>query len=95
LRALVIENFGVNQLAFQAGMSVSVLYRKMRSLTGMTINEFVKTIRLNKAKMLLESGAYQVSEVTIIGFEDVKYFSKEFTKAFGKKPNEIKKQMYG
>ncbi|ACT93169.1 histidine kinase [Dyadobacter fermentans DSM 18053] len=101
LRALVIENisdagFGVHQLAFHAGMSVSVLYRKMRSLTGMTVNEFVKTIRLNKAKTLLESGAYQVSEVaTIIGFEDVKYFSKEFTKVFGRKPNEIKKQMYG
>ncbi len=52
LRALVIENisdtsFGVDQLAFQVGMSLSVLYRKMRLLTGMTINEFVKTIRLN------------------------------------------------
>lgn len=45
--------------------------------------------------MLLESGAYQVSEVaTIVGFEDVKYFSKEFAKVFGRKPNEIKKQMH-
>lgn len=98
LRALVIENisdasFGVDQLALQVGMSLSVLYRKMRLLTGMTINEFVKTIRLNKAKKLLEIGVYQVNEVaTMVGFEDSKYFSKEFRKAFGKTPVEVKRQ---
>ncbi|GAA4442481.1 two-component regulator propeller domain-containing protein [Ravibacter arvi] len=98
LKSLVTENisdpgFGVNELARHAGMSVSVLYRKMRSLTGMTINEFVKTIRFHEAKRLLESGVYQVGEVaTLIGFEDTKYFSREFVKIFGQKPNEIKKQ---
>ncbi len=101
LRVLVIENmsnsgFGVDELAVQAGMSMSVLYRKMRSLTGMTVNEFLKTIRLNEAKKLLESGVYHVSEVaTIIGFEDAKYFSKEFRKVFGKTPNDIKKRIPG
>jgi len=101
LRGLLIENisdpnFGVNELAVQIGMSTSVLYRKMRSLTGMTINEFVKTIRFHEAKKLLESGVYQVGEVALlIGFEDVKYFSREFTKVFGKKPKEIKRQNVG
>ncbi len=99
LKNLVIDhisdvNFGVNELAFEAGTSVSVLYRKLRSLTGMTINEFVKTLRLNEAKKLLESGVYNVSDVaTIVGFEDPKYFSKEFRKVFGKTPTEIKKQI--
>jgi signal transduction histidine kinase/ligand-binding sensor domain-containing protein/CheY-like chemotaxis protein/methylphosphotriester-DNA--protein-cysteine methyltransferase len=99
LRSSVIENlsdpnFGVSELAFQVGMSTSVLYRKMRSLTDMTVNEFVKTIRLNEAKKLLESGVYHVGEVaTIIGFDDPKYFSKEFRKVFGKTPIEIKKQV--
>jgi signal transduction histidine kinase/ligand-binding sensor domain-containing protein/CheY-like chemotaxis protein len=101
LKDLLMENisdpnFGVNELATQVGMSVSVLYRKMRSLTGMTINEFVKTIRFDQAKKLLESGAYQVSEVaTLIGFEDAKYFSKEFSKVFGQKPKEVRKQGTG
>ena len=96
LKGLVVDhisdvNFGVGELAFEAGMSVSVLYRKLRSLTGMTINEFVKTLRLNEAKKLLESGIYNVGEVAaIIGFEDSKYFSKEFKKVFGKTPNEVK-----
>ncbi|WP_342089079.1 hybrid sensor histidine kinase/response regulator transcription factor [Dyadobacter sp. OTU695] len=101
LRALLIENisdpkFGVNELAFQAGMSVSALYRKLKSLTGITVNDFTKTIRLGEAKKLLETGIYNVSEVAaIIGFEDSRHFSKEFAKAYGKKPKEIKNQMPG
>lgn len=99
LRTLVQENisnrdFGVNELAGHVGMSLSVLYRKMRALTGLTINEFVKAIRLNVAKELLESGVYNVSEVAaMVGFEDAKYFSKEFRKVFGKNPNEVKKTL--
>ncbi|MDQ6482123.1 two-component regulator propeller domain-containing protein [Dyadobacter sp. LHD-138] len=101
LRDLVVENlsdpgFGVNELALQIGMSVSVLYRKMKSLTGMTVNEFVKSIRFNEAKKLLESGIYPVNEVaSMIGFEDSKYFSKEFRKIFGKTPNEMKRYVAG
>lgn len=75
-------------------MSVSVLYRKMKSLTGMTVNEFVKSIRFNEARKLLETGVYPVGEVaSMIGFEDSKYFSKEFRKTFGKTPNEMKKHV--
>jgi len=86
------RDFGVNELAMQIGMSVSALYRKLKSLTGMTINEFVKTIRFNEAKKLLDSGVYNVSEVSImIGFDDSKYFSTEFKKIFGKTPIETKR----
>lgn len=98
LRTIVIENisdpdFGVNEIAVRIGISVSPLYRKMRSLTGMTLNEFVKAIRLNEAKKLLESGSFSVKEVAwMIGFEDAKYFSKEFTKVFGKTPIEFKRR---
>ena len=98
LRAMVIENisepgFGVNELARQVGMSVSVLYRKIRSLTGMTVNDFVKTIRFNEAKKLLEAGTYNVNEVaTIIGYDSNRHFSSEFKKVFGQNPSEIKRQ---
>lgn len=98
LRGIVIANiadpdFGVNQMAFQIGISVSVLYRKVRSLTGITVNDFMKSIRLKSALQLLESGMYNVSEVaTSVGFEDSKYFSKEFRKVYGKTPTEVRKQ---
>ena len=99
IRQLVHDNiadpdFGVHQMAFQAGVSVSVLYRKLRSLTGITVHEFVKTIRMKKAMQLLETGMNQVNEVaTAVGYEDSKYFSKEFRKTFGKTPTEIKRNV--
>lgn len=98
LKELVIQNlsdpaFGVNEMAFQVGISVSVLYRKLRALTGMTINDFMKTLRMKRALQLLESGVYHVNEVaTIVGFEDSKYFSREFRRVYGKTPNEIRRQ---
>ncbi len=100
LRGLVRENisspnFGVNELAVQVGMSVSVLYRKIRSLTGMTVNDFMKTIRFNEARKLLESGVYNVSEVAAIIGYDSRYFSNEFKKVFGQKPKEIRGQRAG
>jgi len=98
LRSLVIENisqpnFGVNEIAFQVGMSVSVLYRKVRSLTGMTVNDFMKTIKMQKALQLLESGTYQVNEVALmVGYESVRYFSNEFKKVYGKNPSKFRSQ---
>lgn len=96
LRGLVLQNleeadFGVNEMAFQVGMSVSVLYRKLRSLTGMTVNDFIKTVKMKRAFQLIESGHYNVNEVaTMIGYEDTRYFSKEFKKVYGKNPSEIR-----
>jgi AraC-like DNA-binding protein len=84
-------NFGVKDIAFRIGISVSVLYRKLRSLKGITVNEFVKKIRMERAMKLLEAGIYPVNEVAAsIGYEDSKYFSREFRKFFGKTPMEVK-----
>lgn len=98
LKELVLEhisdpNFGVKDLAFHIGTSVAVLYRKLRDLTGMTVNDFLKKIRMARAMQLLESGQYHVGEVaTIVGYESSKHFGKEFKKIYGKTPNEIRRQ---
>ncbi len=97
LRDLVVQNlsdtgFGVEQMAFQMGASVSVLYRKLRALTGMTVNSFTKNIRMKRARQLLESGHYNVSEVANeVGYDDTQYFSREYKKTFGKAPSETRK----
>ncbi|GGN07329.1 hypothetical protein GCM10010967_48590 [Dyadobacter beijingensis] len=97
LEQLVLENiadpdFGVHEMAFQIGISVSVLYRKLRLHTGITVNIFVKTIRMKRAMKLLETGIYPVNEVAAaVGYEDSKYFSREFRKSFGKTPAEVKR----
>jgi YesN/AraC family two-component response regulator len=97
LEKLVFENianpdFGVHEMAFQIGISVSVLYRRLRLLSGVTVNEFVKNIRMKRAMKLLETGIYPVNEVaSAIGYDDSKYFSKEFRKFFGKNPTDVKR----
>lgn len=97
LTGLVHDNlsdpdFGVHQMAFQIGISVSVLYRKLRLLTGGTVNDFVKDIRMKRALQMLEVGTFHVSEVAnAVGYEDSKYFSREFRKTYGRAPKEIKR----
>lgn len=83
-------DFGVPVLSSEAGMSQPVLYKKIRALTGLSVNNFVKSIRLKKAAQLLEQNRFTVYEVAYaIGFSDRKYFSKEFRKQFGQSPTEF------
>lgn len=86
----IIENnminteFGVDALANEIGMSRPVLYRKIKALSGMSIVEFVRHIKLHKAEEMLKSGRYNVSEVMyMVGFNSMSYFSKAFKKEFG------------
>jgi ligand-binding sensor domain-containing protein/signal transduction histidine kinase/CheY-like chemotaxis protein len=86
-----IENkaVGVPELCRHVGMSKSVLYQKLRALTDMTINDFVKLIRFKLAARLLKDDRLSVQEVaSLVGYDDRKYFSKEFKKQFGKTPSE-------
>ncbi|MNL77191.1 HTH-type transcriptional activator RhaR [compost metagenome] len=70
-------------------MSQSVLYKKVKALTEMTVNDFSKSIRLKRAAQLLKESGYNVSEVSeLIGFTDYRYFTKEFKKQFGQTPRE-------
>ncbi|WP_346239194.1 two-component regulator propeller domain-containing protein [Niabella insulamsoli] len=80
--------FGVEALASKIAMSQSVLYKKLRAVADMSVNEFIKTIRLKRAAQLLESQQYHVSEISLmVGFYDSKYFSREFKKQFGVTPS--------
>jgi ligand-binding sensor domain-containing protein/signal transduction histidine kinase/DNA-binding response OmpR family regulator len=83
------QHFSVHELSHMTGMSLTVLYKKLKAVTGMTVNEFVKSVQMNKAARLLRTTDLTISEVSYkVGFEDRKYFSKEFKKRFGKTPSE-------
>ncbi|MES2454219.1 MAG: two-component regulator propeller domain-containing protein [Bacteroidota bacterium] len=85
---IINEDFGVNSLASEIGMSTPVLYKKIKVLTGMTVNNFIKSVRLKRAAQLLAQGQHTVYEVAyMVGFSDSKYFSKEFSKQFGQTPS--------
>jgi len=82
-------DFNIKDLSREIGMSKAVLYKKFDALVHIPIGEFVKTLRLKKAAMLLANDEFNISEVAWkVGFNDRKYFSKEFKKYFGKTPSQ-------
>ena len=79
--------FSVVNFADELKVSNSMLYRKMRSLAGISPSEFIRNIRLKRAAQLLDNKAFQISEVAYnCGFNDLSYFGVCFKKMFGVTP---------
>ena len=80
--------FSVEKFALEIGMSRSALFLKLKSITGQSTSEFIRTIRLNKSAKLIKSGKYSITEVIyMVGFSDPKYFRTCFKKHFGCTPS--------
>ncbi len=87
------ENFSVDLFADKMHLSTSMLYRKIKSLTDLSSNEFIRSIRLKRAAQLLATRAYTVSEVASrVGFTDIRYFSTCFKREFGSTPSAYQQQ---
>lgn len=85
--------FNVGNLVDLIGMSQTVLYKKVKALTGLTISDFIKSQRLKRAAQLLDDQQIGIAEVAYsVGFNDRKYFSKEFRKQFGLTPSEYQQK---
>ncbi|NSW93609.1 MAG: response regulator [Bacteroidales bacterium] len=83
-------DFSIDSLAEVCNVSRTVLYNKIKGLTGSSPLEFVRKMKLNIAVQLLDSG-YNVSEAAYkTGFSDVKYFSRLFKAQFGYSPSRRK-----
>jgi AraC-like DNA-binding protein len=73
-------------------MSHSVVYKKIKNLTGLSIIEFVRDFKLKRAAILLVKYQLSVSDVCYkVGFSDRRYFSKIFKQKFGVTPSEYAK----
>ena len=82
-------NLDIAFLEDELKMSNMQMYRKLKSLTNLSGNEFIKNVRLKKAVQLLESENYNVSEIAYkVGFSDPSYFSRIFKKQYGKAPSD-------
>jgi signal transduction histidine kinase/DNA-binding response OmpR family regulator/sugar lactone lactonase YvrE len=85
--------FGVQVLASDLCMSQSVLYRRIKQITGQTTVEFIRDVRMKRAAQLLTHSQLRITEIAFqVGVENVKYFRKTFQKIYGMAPSEYAKQ---
>ena len=83
------SEFDLEQLAAEKNMSKSTLYRKIKSMTGMTPLDFIRNIKMKRACMMLFSRSHTISEVAYaVGFNSPKYFTRCFKDEFGVTPSE-------
>ncbi len=88
---LANENFGPEELAHEAGMSHSNLNRKLKSITNQNVSQFIREIRLKKAKELLLNEELTAAEISYcVGFGSPTYFNKCFHEYFGHAPGEMR-----
>jgi signal transduction histidine kinase/ligand-binding sensor domain-containing protein/DNA-binding response OmpR family regulator len=77
------------KLSEQVGISRIQLYRKLKGLTGQTVHEFIRSVRLRRAVQLLDQRKMKISEIAYhVGFNDLNYFSRCFRKEYGQSPSE-------
>ncbi|GAB6007438.1 two-component regulator propeller domain-containing protein [Dysgonomonas reticulitermitis] len=88
-------DFDINIFAQFLNMSKSSLYRKIRTMTGLPPNEFIRNIRLKHACQLLKDRSISISEVAYaVGFTDQRYFAKCFKTEFNMTPTEYQKTVW-
>jgi len=98
VRAVIEENIqnpdlGVDLLCEKLGLSRTQLYMKIKALTNRSATQYIRAIRLFKAKELLQDSAQPVSQIAYeVGFSDPSYFSRAFSKEFGFPPKNLSKK---
>ena len=86
------SEFGVQEFCDALGMSRSVASKHLNAEVGLPAGQFIRNYRLNMAKEMLsaKTGNRNITEVAYaVGFNDPKYFTRCFTKMFGKSPSAI------
>jgi signal transduction histidine kinase/ligand-binding sensor domain-containing protein/DNA-binding response OmpR family regulator len=88
-------NLTINSLVEYSCVSRTVFYNKIKSLTGLSPIELMRQIKLKIAAQMLANG-YNVNEASFnIGFNDSRYFSKQFKELYGESPSQYKKKHSG
>ena len=87
---LTNPDLDVEFLCSAIGVSKTSLFQKIKSITGQSIVEFIRTFRLKKSVQLMTAEDVSLSDVAYrVGFQDPSYFSKVFKKEFGKSPSQF------
>lgn len=89
-KSLAESEFSVEDLAGILCMSRSTLFEKIKNVSGLTPNNYIRLTRLKKAAEILAKGEYHINEVGyLVGFSSPSYFAKCFKKQFGVLPTDF------
>ena len=90
------DELDVEKLARLMNMSRPTLYRKIKSISNLSINDLINLSRLKRAAELLAEGSYKIYEVAaIVGFKSQTNFGRSFLKQFGMSPSSYYQNMRG
>jgi signal transduction histidine kinase/ligand-binding sensor domain-containing protein/CheY-like chemotaxis protein/AraC-like DNA-binding protein len=82
-------NLSADDLSLEVGMSKSLLYSKLKSITGQSVNEFIRTIRIKRSIKYLIQRKYHINEIAdLCGFNSSTYYIRSFNKIYGMTPLE-------
>lgn len=88
------EKIDINYLSDKMCMSGSTLYRKMKALTGLSTNEYIRKVKMKNAERLLLEGKFNISEIAYkVGMNSTGYFRQCFKEEFGLSPSDYLKQI--
>jgi DNA-binding response OmpR family regulator len=86
------EEFSVEELARNIGLSRSQLHRKLDAITGKSASQFIREYRLERARELIEKKVGTIAEISYqVGFSSPGYFNKCFKEYFKTTPGELQK----
>ena len=86
------EELTVEELSQLLGLSRVHVYRKIKKLTGMSVSEFVRSVKLKLSLNLIKTNGKTIAEIAYeVGFSSPSYFTKCFKDQFGISPSEFGK----
>src|SRR5690606_21423144 len=93
-RNLDNADFNIDMLAFEMNMSRTILFSKLKAVTGQTPNDLISTFRLKRAAFFLRNHPeMNITEVsTCVGFNSLRYFTKCFKDNYGETPSAYRKK---
>ncbi len=87
------EDFSVEKLGQEMGMSRAQIHRKLRAITNQSASEFIRSFRLQRAAELIKQDAGNIAEIAyMVGFNSQAYFTRCFQEMFGCSPREYKRK---
>ena len=87
------ESFSVDHLADAMNMSRTNFYRKVKTLTGLGVNDYINRLRIEKSVYLLTNTNLNINEISYeVGFTYPRYFSTSFKQIKGMTPTQFKEE---